>query len=368
MNILQIFPGKIWGGAEQYVADLGKALESKGHNVEYAGYDREALVSQLNAREIKCELFRNCPGGLFGGSLFLADLVRKADIVHVHHPKFVPVVARTISKVGSNARIVLTRHETRRKKIKFWNRKYYDRVGAVICVSDCVRDNWTDANKWLPQDKCVTVLNSIPDNPSAEVPSLREKYDIPAGETILMFCGRIRKSKGCTILIDALAKISRADWHLVLVGDCYPKSYEKELSDMAAKRNVGDRVHFYGSVKNARDLMRQADIGVAPSIVREAGSLVILEFLQAGACVIASNSGSQSEYILSGKTGFLVKAGDTDKLAEALDNVLQHRQLRHDVAAAGKTHFINDLSYDKFIAKVEAIYLQAISSSPTHSN
>ena len=52
MKILQIIPGKIWGGAEQYIVDLGRELEARGHEVTYLAYDREAVTAQLERRAI----------------------------------------------------------------------------------------------------------------------------------------------------------------------------------------------------------------------------------------------------------------------------------------------------------------------------
>ena len=52
MKILQIIPGKIWGGAEQYIVDLGRELEARGHEVTYLAYAREAVTAQLERRAI----------------------------------------------------------------------------------------------------------------------------------------------------------------------------------------------------------------------------------------------------------------------------------------------------------------------------
>ena len=61
MNIVQIFPGMIWGGAEQYVLDLGLHLIEQGHNTTFVAIDnpqlRECLSNIDNVFFIDIEFF-----------------------------------------------------------------------------------------------------------------------------------------------------------------------------------------------------------------------------------------------------------------------------------------------------------------------
>lgn len=356
MKILQILPGKIWGGAEQYVVDLGRCLESHGHRVTYACRDVPAVTSQLRDRQIDFKTIRVPRASLFNAALILPELACEADIVHVHDLKIVPAVARTISKTGSRARIIMTRHDAHRKTIPGWHRSAYDKVSGIICVSDFVRRRWLKANKWFPAEKCEVVLNSIPQHEHVEVESLRHRYNISDDEPLLIFSGRVRKSKGCAVLMEALGQLPDLRWHLVLLGSCYPKGYDIKLASMAEKLNIRDRVHFYGFTSHARDFMRQADIGVAPSVIKDSCPLSNLEFMQNGVCVVTTSSGGQPECMENGKSGIIVPPGDADALAEALRRLIIDCELRDNIAAAGRLHFGNVLSYTRFLHQIETIY------------
>ena len=48
MKIVQIFPGKIWGGAEQYVLDLGFHLIELGHDVVFVAIDSPQIRKCLS--------------------------------------------------------------------------------------------------------------------------------------------------------------------------------------------------------------------------------------------------------------------------------------------------------------------------------
>lgn len=85
MRILQIIPGKIWGGAEQYIVDLSKALVDRGHTVDYLCHDREAVTSQLERHGME---YRTLP---FSWSLdrksinALAEILRQGDYLSLIH-------------------------------------------------------------------------------------------------------------------------------------------------------------------------------------------------------------------------------------------------------------------------------------------
>lgn len=360
MKILQILPGKIWGGAEQYVVDLGRALESHGHRVTYACRGVPAVTSQLRDRQIDFKTIRVPRASLFNAALILPELVSEADIVHVHDLKIVQAVARTISKTGSLARIIMTRHDTHRKTIPAWQRKAYQKVAAVICVSDFVRRRWLKANKWFPAAKCEVVLNSIPQHEHVTVESLRHRYDIADGETLLIFSGRVRKSKGCAVLMEALGKLHGLRWHLVILGSCYPKGYDMKLASIAEKLNIRDRVHFYGFTSHSRDLMKQADIGVVPSVVKDSCPLSNLEFMRHGVCVVTTSSGGQPECMENGKSGIIVPPDDADALSEALRRLITDSRLRNAIATAGRQHFNDVLSYSRFLNQIETIYRSSL--------
>ena len=165
----------------------------------------------------------------------------------------------------------------------------------MLFVSNLARSLWQGANKWMPQDKCRVVINSIPPaktnagkpaNPSAENPakeqSLREIYNISNDTPLLIFTGRVRRSKGCAVIIDALAASKDLPFHMLFIGSCKPKDYADTLKAKASAAGIENRVSFHGFANNTRELIKEGDIGVAPSIVREACPLSPMEFMQAG--------------------------------------------------------------------------------------
>jgi len=358
MKILQIIPGKIWGGAEQYIIDLSRELEVRGHEVTFLAHDKEAVTSQLERRSIP---YRTLPfrWTLDGTSIkAMAEILRDGhyDVIHVHSTKFVPIAVLAAAKAGSRARVVMTRHEAHRTKVNIFLRHLFRRLHRIIFVSNLVQRRYRGANGWITDDMCRVIHNSIPPYPRKDVESLRERYGIPSGVPLLMYAGRVKKSKGCTVILKALSRITDRPFHIVFVGALKSEKYRSQLMRIAVDGGIEDRVHFYGFTPDARQFMRQADIAVAPSVSLDSCPLTNIEYLQLGKCEVSTNNGGQAEYLEDGRTALLVDPGDDRGLADAIARVIDDRELRESLAKAGHEYFEHNMSYSQFVDKVLEAY------------
>lgn len=359
MKILQIFPGKVWGGAEQYVIDLSSELTKRGHEVLYLSYKSSAILNRLKGEiEINTLPFR-CSLDIYS-AYKLADIIKKNNIelIHIHDTKFVPIVsiAKKLSK--TDVKIVLTRHIARASKTLPIFRRYFKQLHNIIFVSELSKTLWLKANSWMPLSKCNVIHNSIPysDDRTSHITSLRDKYKVKENEYVLAFTGRVRRSKGCTVLIEALSSLKDIPFKMFFIGTCKPLKYEQHILDIAEKKGIKDRIIFYGFSNNVRSIIKEADLGIAPSIVREACPLSPMEYMQEGICVIATNNGAQPEYISSGKTGVLVSPNNHTELANAIRMLLSDNKLRTDIGKNAKHHFEKNMNYHLFVEKVIDCY------------
>lgn len=357
MNILQIFPGKVWGGAEQYILDLSMTLIKHRHQVFFLAHNSQNVTNHLS----ECHQVKTLPfwsaWDLYS-AYRISQIIRseKIDVIHVHQKKFVLLayIAKRWSK--SSVRVVFTRHDTHSNKVGLLHRNAFKTLHTFIFVSKFTQDKWIKSNPWTPEKKCKIVLNSIPPVLSKISTSLRQKYAIKTETPLIVFAGRIRKSKGCTILLDALSHIKDLSFHVIFIGACKPKGYQKKLLKLSFQYGIEKQVSFYGFSNKVKNLIQEADIGVAPSIVREACPLSPLEFMQAGKCVITTYNGGQSEYISSGKNGILITPNNVSELAKALHILLSSNELRKCLGKEAKKYFEEELYYDKFIKQVIQCY------------
>lgn len=144
---------------------------------------------------------------------------------------------------------------------------------------------------------------------------------------------------------------------LFFAGTADKEDYSASLHALAAALPPEVRVEFLGFVPDAGALLAQADISVQPSVVPEAGGgLAVIESMQAGCAVVASDNGSQPEYAVAGVTALLVPPGDDAALADALARLLDDKALRDRMGAAGRRHFEENLAYGIFYEKYLTLY------------
>ncbi len=355
MNIVQIYPGMVWGGAEQMIDELCDNLERKGHIVT-----RLTRPGSVAAHRSGIESFDFGPLMLGLKSQALAEKFAEveADVVHIHDLSFIPVVTKAAKLSQRKIKIVMTRHIARASKVGWWQRRLFNRIDSIIFVSGLAQKLFLSKNGWIDSAKCNVIHNSVStaDRQGQQLPENLSDLTQP----VILFCGRVRKSKGVEVLVKALSGLLDHQFTLVIAGKPRRKSYEKKLRDLIAETGMESRTVLTGHIDNPGALIHNCAIGVVPSIVREAGSISVLEFLSEGKPVVTTDNGSQPEYITDESIGTLVPPDDVESLRKALKILIESPELRHRIGENAKKHFNKELSYHVFLDKIIDVYSKAI--------
>lgn len=364
--IFQIFANPSWGGGEQFVYDLSRRLLADARRVVLVS--RPSAVIGQRVATLRAPYHTLPMKGVADmlSALMLARLILKyrPDTIHVHHFKdaFTAAYARLLCRAfGFRPRIVLTRHLVKPGKRGWIYRWLYGQIDRIAFVSELARREFLAGKLAVNPSKLCVIPNSVPEigeKPLAEeLPDLRRQYGIASNVPLLLFCGRLVPEKGCDVLLEACARLKTLPFALVLAGTG-EKNFEKRLHDMAAEQELLGKVFFAGFVRGANRLLSQADISVSPSVCSEAGSLTVLEAMQAGCAQVASDNGSQPEFIDNGTTGLLVPPADEERLAEALRRLLADDDLRRRMGRAAKECFDRHFSYERFYVRYLELYEQ----------
>ncbi len=149
----------------------------------------------------------------------------------------------------------------------------------------------------------------------------QEAPDLPTSP-VLLCIGRLSTEKGHFILIDAFARLVARHPHvrLVLAGDGGLRS---PLELRIARLGLNGRVTVTGWVSGQQvlDLIAASTILVQPSLM-EGLPVAIMEAMAQHRPVIATYVAGIPELVLPGQTGWLVPPGETDRLAEAMDQAI----------------------------------------------
>ena len=80
--------------------------------------------------------------------------------------------------------------------------------------------------------------------------------------------------------------------------------------------------------------------------------MVYIEGMGFGLPAIATNAGATNEIIKHGANGFLIDPGDSSRLAEHIDNLVQDRELLLKMSLAALDHFYSHPTWEDTCAKI----------------
>jgi glycosyltransferase involved in cell wall biosynthesis len=144
-----------------------------------------------------------------------------------------------------------------------------------------------------------------------------------------LFIGQITEHKGLQIAINAFKKIKDSNAKLHIIGD---GPYIKIAQGMSNRDN---RIVFHGFVESRLELdeiFNACSYAIVPSVWYEIFGLVIIECLDRGLPVIASNIGAIPELIREGYNGFLFQPGNVDSLQSVISNLLNRKDLLYTLS------------------------------------
>jgi glycosyltransferase involved in cell wall biosynthesis len=149
----------------------------------------------------------------------------------------------------------------------------------------------------------------------------RKSLELPQNGKIIVCIGNFVEEKGHTYLISAMAKLKnvRSDLSCYIIGR---GPLKKNLVHQVHSQNLEEIIKLSGGIPHHEIplWLNACDLFVFPSI-RESFGVVQIEALACGKPVVATINGG-SEEIINPSVGILVRAGDSDALAEAISRAL----------------------------------------------
>lgn len=373
------------GGAEGYARDLSKGLLERGIEVHVLAREGETDEGRLKVHLI--------PTLRYPKFLRLYTFVRGVereiakgsyDIVHVMGQNTGGNVVNPHSGVeqswiegddnsresavgrllASIKRLLSPRHHL---ILRIQRRQYGDgRVGAVIAISDMIRDDIINYHK-VDENKIEVVYNGVDtgrfsiENRVLYRDGERERLGIERGEIAILYVSNNFRLKGLLPAVRLLPFLRErtgvgSKFRLLVVGRDNPARYIRE----AKRIGVEDLVEFIDFVPDAAPLYAAADIYYHPTFY-DSCSLTVVEALASGLPVVTTAKNGASGLIRSRDTGRVVTdPRDVEETASALLGYFpEDARKRAFNAVKG---FGESLSFDKNVEKIIEIYNRVISS------
>ncbi|SEO84665.1 Glycosyltransferase involved in cell wall bisynthesis [Luteibacter sp. UNC138MFCol5.1] len=201
------------------------------------------------------------------------------------------------------------------KMMNWLMRVSYGRADRIVTVSEGVAADL--ALLGLPPDRLLAIPNPIDAN---RILGLAGSEPVPETRPYIISVGRLTVQKDHSTLLDAYAKAGARKSHdLVIVGGG-PES--ERLRAQVLAMGLQRAVHLTGPLENPYPLMRRAALFVLSSRW-EGYPNVLLEAVTLGLPVVSTDCRSgPSELLAGGRFGRLAAAGDSEALAQAIDDEL----------------------------------------------
>jgi len=224
------------------------------------------------------------------------------------------------------------------------------RLDGIICVSDFLKQ--VLVSRGLDPGKLFVVNNGMN---AADYTEIRDKiaavneiglkYGIDLeNKKIILSVSRLVKRKGLSHFVkNIFPHIVKGvpDAVLLLAGEDAGRETRKEkdaITEIAKRLNIDNRVFFLGNIRDRGLLGRIysiSDVLIMPNIVvkgeSEGFGIVALEASVSRVPVIAFSVGGIPDAVKNGENGILVKKGDNDGFAQAVERILIDEKTRMDL-------------------------------------
>ncbi len=382
-------PAYAFGGPAKVAYQVSKELVKKGHEVVVYASDAKDFCSRLRIDSdndvdgIRVHRFRNLSLTLVKKfKLFITpqlvsrakEEVEKFDVIHLHeHRTFQNIVTAYYAK-KYGVPYVLQAHGSL-PRIMAWRRLkwIYDTLfgyrllrdaSKVIALSSTEAKQYRDMG--VSDEKIAIIPNGIDLSEYVNLPpkgSFKEKFGISTNKKMILFLGRVHKTKGIDLLISAyseLLKITKSkETVLVIVGP--DDGYAGEAMYLARRLGISNSIYFIGFVspEDKQKALIDAEVFVTPSF--SGFPLTFLEACAAGVPIVTTTLGDRLNWI-DKQVGFVTSPAPSD-LSKAIYAILQDQDLRKRFSRNCKSVVESNFSIDIITRSILKLYEEILSKT-----
>ena len=366
IKLLFVLPSLEGGGAERIVCNLMSVLNKNIFDVNLFLFNNKGVYWDLLSNDIN--IFFGSRNKRYSKWIIIKNLYRVSkdmDIIvgsmELMPTYFSVLVGKLLRKkiigwVHINIDSILN---DKNKIIRFLHRNillkfFYNKLDRIVAVSNGAKENISKYLNDKNRNKVECIYNPIKINEIKEKAEeeLVEKIEKP----FIIGIGRLERQKNFILLIKAYRiLLDRGIKHnLIILGQGSQKEY---LVNEVKKLDMEEKVKFLGFKENPYKYLNQANVFIQSSIY-EGLPTVLIEALVLNVPVVATNCPDGAKEILdNGKYGLLVKMNDEKALADAIEKILNDRDLQRKYKIKSKDG-INRFD-DKYITHLfEELFLK----------
>ncbi len=392
MNILivtdNLFPD-VMGGSGRVVAEMGRHLVQRGHNVHVV--TRRVGATEARGMMDGVCIFRYEYGGSVLATLrsiwsILSSLARSNvfDVVLICQPLvgIATVCSRKFKKVPKLRDFYGPWHDEYRVRTYGWSTGKVPFFGKInICVrrwSDQYVLRHVDGVRVLSQytadivkDLCLSVsdrISCIPGGvdgkrftPACDKKDVRRQLSLPEDVPVILTVRNLSARMGLDVLIDAMRLVvERFHSAILVIGGDGPM--RGMLMDKVSNCGLTKNVVFKGRIHDSELPLfyQSADLFVLPSQDLEGFGLVTLEAMATGVPIVATPQGGSVEILGQLGRGFLCEGKNEGQIAKNIINFLGKTKDERDYLGRMLIDVANEYTWEKQAESMEQLMFSIV--------
>ncbi|MBD3366144.1 glycosyltransferase [candidate division WWE3 bacterium] len=240
-------------------------------------------------------------------------------------------------------------------------RKFVHGSDKIIAVSSAVKEALVEETFTL-EDKIEVINNGIDPKKIENAKPPAHDHASPSKKSIL-YVGQIQKSKGLNTLFKLAQEPEFKDVDFEVIGG---GDYLEELRQKTKSANMQDKFRLHGKLPYEKVLAYfktpSIKLFALPTQRVEGFPMVLVEALFAGLPIVAYDIGGVSDAVITGKTGFLVPAGDYETFKKHVLELLSDVDLQENLSKPAKDFAYSNLTLEAVLSSYEEVFEQVVDS------
>lgn len=357
MNIVLLVDSlhSIAAGSERQIYKLAEGLSNAGHQLRlillrHTEFTRSEFSFPCEVSALNITSIRNIKAVKTMRALSQQLREEHVDVVHAYFPD--ACLLAPLFLKSSSLRIVTSRRDMGliyRGKPALLYRMLGRRTDLVISNSVAVAKHVAKKEGVTPL-KTRVIYNGIENFFAPESASTDAIFKHPDSIKLILVANikPVKRTLDAVMAVQQLIAQGK-NVELALAGEEQDLEYTRKIDAfIQAHGNLAPHIHRLGQVKEPRRLLKQAHIGLLIS-ESEGLSNTIMEYMQAGLPVIATEVGGNPELVFHKHTGLLIERGNIEQLTTAILELSNNPAVMNSYGENGKTRISNEFSIDSMV-------------------
>ncbi len=378
MKILQVIPyfAPKFGGTVNVLHNLTRELAKLNHEITIITtdffFDQEFanMIKSPNIQIIPFHSHVNICMFLYSPSMkkWLKKNLKNFDIIHMHDFRSYQNAIVCSFSIKYNIPYILQAHGS---VLPFFERQGLKKIFDIFFgnyilknATKCIAVSRREKQQYLQMgilDKDIEIIYNgidlVPLHKKSDRGIFRGRYGINDNTKLILYLGRIHKSKGIDFLINSFYSYLTLNSNSLLVIIGPDAGYYKKLRRLIDKLGINNKVLFlgpmYGNDKN--EALLDSDILIYPGSIEIFG-LVPFEAIMCGTPVIVTNNCGCGEIIKEIECGYHVQYNDISDLSQKINYVLENAIENKEKIQKGQQYVMNHLNPEKYVENIVKLY------------